>query len=297
MYHPKDIIELIAGNLRATRNPFGISNAVLNGWWRDMPLRREGDAMLFTGLMYQSVPYIQRMTEQLARYEDTFWARFISLGRYVPSFAASLAFRFMAPAAEKRKFNNIVKDIHRVLVKSNVDFFYRPELDFYCGVLLYDPGDVDGFARHAAFVAKTLKSKGIQKLITVDPHTTYAVKVLYPPIHRGKLRGEHLLRTVEPQGGKWWKTGHTSRPMFLRTVPGAFGCAGKSAEQPGVRVRDGSQFGEIHPLLRGTGRIHFAEADRRGPGKARRGAEEYRCPHSGHVPNLFGQSSAGGCPG
>jgi hypothetical protein len=32
----------------------------------------------------------------------------------------------------------------------------------------------------AANVVETLKSKGIRKLITVDPHTTYAVKVLYP---------------------------------------------------------------------------------------------------------------------
>jgi Fe-S oxidoreductase len=180
MYHPKDIIDLIAGNLRVSRNPFGVSNALLNSWWRELPLRREGEAMLFTGLMYQSIPYIQRMTEQLARYEDTFWARFIALGRYVPSFAASLAFRFMAPQAEKRKFNGIVRDIHKVLVKSNVDFFYRPELDFYSGVLLHDLGDEDGFARHASFVARALKSKGIEKLITVDPHTTYAVKVLYP---------------------------------------------------------------------------------------------------------------------
>jgi len=180
MYHPKEIIGLIAGNLQKSRNPFGVSNSVLNGWWRDIPLRREGEAMLFTGLMYQSIPYIQRMTDQLARFEDTFWARFLSLGRYVPVFAASLAFRFMAPAGDKKKFNGIVRDIHRVLIRSNVDFFYRPELDFYSGILLYDLGDVDGFARHARFVASTLKAKGIRKLITVDPHTTYAMKVLYP---------------------------------------------------------------------------------------------------------------------
>lgn len=180
MYHPRDIIELIAGNLQATRNPFKVSNRILNGWWHGMPLRRDGDAMLFTGLMYQSVPYIQKMTEWLARYEDSSWARFISLGRYAPSFITGLAFRLLAPRAEKRKFNGIVKDIYHILVKSNVNFFYRPELDFYSGILLYDLGDVEGFVRHATYVAKTLKAHGIHRLITVDPHTTYAMKVLYP---------------------------------------------------------------------------------------------------------------------
>jgi Fe-S oxidoreductase len=180
MYNPRDIIELIAANLRKSRNPFGVADSVVNGWWRGTPLRREGAAMLFTGLMYQSVPYIQRMTELLARFEDTSWARFVPYGRHVPSFAAGLAFRLMAPSEEKRRFNGILLDIHKILVTSNVDFFYRPELDHYSGILLHDLGDEEGFARHADFVAKSLKAKGIDRLITVDPHTTYAMKVLYP---------------------------------------------------------------------------------------------------------------------
>jgi Fe-S oxidoreductase len=67
-----------------------------------------------------------------------------------------------------------------VLKKSKVDFYYRPELDNYSGVLLYDLGDLDGFIKHARSVASKLKEKGVKKLITVDPHTTYALKVLYP---------------------------------------------------------------------------------------------------------------------
>jgi Fe-S oxidoreductase len=180
MYDPKDIIELIAGNIKKTRNPFGASGAVINTWWRDLPLRREGDALLFTGLMYQSIPYIEKTTRYLARYEDTLWANYVRYGKYVPRFLVSLGFRFLAAREEKGKFNGIVRDIHKILVKCNVDFFYRPELDYYSGILLYDLGDDEGFARHATFVARTLKDRGVKKLITVDPHTTYAVKVLYP---------------------------------------------------------------------------------------------------------------------
>jgi Fe-S oxidoreductase len=180
MYDPKDIIELIAGNVEKTRNPFGASSSVINTWWRGLPLRKDGDALLFTGLMYQSIPYIEKTTAYLARYEDTFWARYVRLGRYAPKLLISLGFRFMAPRKEKEKFNGIVRDIHKILTKSNVDFAYRPELDYYSGILLYDLGDEEGFARHASFVAGKLADQGIRKLITVDPHTTYAMKVLYP---------------------------------------------------------------------------------------------------------------------
>ena len=61
-----------------------------------------------------------------------------------------------------------------------MDFFYHPEMDFYSGILLYDLGDQEGFAAHARFVARNLKLHGVKKLITVDPHTTYALKELYP---------------------------------------------------------------------------------------------------------------------
>ncbi|RLC00630.1 MAG: (Fe-S)-binding protein, partial [Deltaproteobacteria bacterium] len=44
----------------------------------------------------------------------------------------------------------------------------------------YDLGDQEGFVKHARYVAGKLKQAGIKKLITVDPHTTYAVKVLFP---------------------------------------------------------------------------------------------------------------------
>jgi Fe-S oxidoreductase len=180
MFDPQQIIELIAHNVRKTRNPFGVSSSVINTWWRGLPLRREGDALLFTGLMYQSVPYIEHTTRHLARLEDTYWARTLRFGRLVPSFLVGLGFRFMASPAEKQKYNGMVRDIHKILVKSNVDFFYRPDLDHYSGILLYDLGDEEGFSRHAAFVANRLKASGVRKLITVDPHTTYAMKVLIP---------------------------------------------------------------------------------------------------------------------
>ncbi len=207
MYDPKDIVELIAANVRKTRNPFGVANSAINTWWKDVPLNRQGDAMLFTGLMYQSIPYIEKTTAWLARYEDTSLARYFRYGKMAPSFLVSLGFRFLASRKDKRKFNGILNSVHQILTKSGINFFYRPELDFYSGILLYDLGDSERFARHAALVAKALKQNGVKKLITVDPHTTYAMKVLYPQVtgesfevrtwfELADIKGQNLSRRV-----------------------------------------------------------------------------------------------------
>ena len=180
MYHPKVIIDLIADNVRKTKNPFGVPKFVINNWWKGKNLRMQGDALLFTGLMYQFVPYIEKSTTYLARYEDTKWADYVSYAKYIPKLLSGLGLASITPGEEKRKYNAILQDIAKILTKSGVDFFYNPKLDDYSGVLLYDLGDQEGFVQHAKYVASKLKQNGIKKLITVDPHTTYALKKLYP---------------------------------------------------------------------------------------------------------------------
>ena len=180
MFKPRDIIELIADNVEKTRNPFGVPNVLMNRWWKGMDLPAEGDAMLFTGLMYQSVPYMEMTTRHLERYEDSALADYIRYGKYMPTFLMGLGLALLSSKEEKKKSNHMLHSIVKVLTRSKVDFCYRPELDHYSGVLLYDLGDIDGFISHARFVADKLKENGIKKLVTVDPHTTYALKVLYP---------------------------------------------------------------------------------------------------------------------
>lgn len=180
MYNPKDIINLIAGNVKKTRNPFGIPKFLLNRWWKKAEVRREGEALLFTGLMYQFVPYIEESTRYLEKLEDTYLAKFIGLGKYAPKILAGLGLAFITSRKEKKKFNGILQSVAKILTKSDVDFFYNSALDDYSGILLYDLGDQESFVRHARYVADKLKKAGVKKIITVDPHTTYALKVLFP---------------------------------------------------------------------------------------------------------------------
>ena len=185
MFNPRDIINLIAANVRKTCNPFGIPNSQINTWWREAPgfTRRPGDALLVTGLMYQSIPYIAATTRYLERLEGSRWAEYLRFGRfsrYIPGFLVGRGFSCLTSKTSMQQFNGILQAICRLLTKSEVDFFYHPDMDFYSGILLYDLGDQEGFKEHARFVAKALQLHGVQKIITVDPHTTYALKELYP---------------------------------------------------------------------------------------------------------------------
>lgn len=180
MYNPKDIIDIIAGNVRSTRNPFGIPKFLVNRWYRGLDLPHQGDAMLFTGLMYQFVPYIEKSTHYLAKYEDTALGDTIRFAKFAPSYLTGLGLSAITPGAEKKKYNGILQNVARILAASKVDFYYQPDLDDYSGVLLYDLGDQEGFVKHARYVTEKLKAAGVKTLITVDPHTTYALKVLFP---------------------------------------------------------------------------------------------------------------------
>ncbi len=100
MYHPKDIIDLIADNVIKTRNPFGVPKFMINNWWKKAPLRLDGDTLLFTGLMYQFVPYIEKATSYLARFEDTFLAGYVRYGKYLPKLLSALGLAVITPEKE-----------------------------------------------------------------------------------------------------------------------------------------------------------------------------------------------------
>jgi Fe-S oxidoreductase len=203
MYHPREIIEVLAGNVRKTRSPFGVPHWLANGWWKDLEFPPEGEALLFTGMMYQFTPYIERTTHYLEKFEETQVAHWFSLARYQPKRLAGVGLALLASKQEKQRANRILRDIVLILSKSKVPFQYRPSLDAYSGILLYDLGDQENFVRHARWVTARLEKAGVREIITVDPHTTYALKVLYPKFAgaRFKVRSYVELVNFESKNG------------------------------------------------------------------------------------------------
>ena len=60
MFNPRDIIEILAGNVKQTKSPFGIPKFMVNTWFKDVNLPEKGEYLLFTGLMYQFTPFIEK---------------------------------------------------------------------------------------------------------------------------------------------------------------------------------------------------------------------------------------------
>uniref|UniRef100_A0A7C4RT98 (Fe-S)-binding protein n=1 Tax=Desulfatirhabdium butyrativorans TaxID=340467 RepID=A0A7C4RT98_9BACT len=182
MYHPRYLIDVLAENVRLTRNPFGIPKPLVNRWHIGMGLPKSAPAMVITGLMYQFMPYIETSTRYLSRFEDTRWEDALRYARWVPGTVSGMGLWSMTPRRDVRGADLPLRRIARILQRCGVDFGYDPELDEYSGVLLYDLGAQDAFLAHARFVADKLRSAGVRRILTVDPHTTYTLKVLYSKV-------------------------------------------------------------------------------------------------------------------
>ncbi|MCG6894412.1 MAG: (Fe-S)-binding protein [Desulfobacteraceae bacterium] len=243
MYRPRDIIETIAGNLRRTRNPFGIPNTLVNRWWKDADLPKNGEALLFTGLMYQFVPYIETATGYLAKFEDTPWAEYLRYARWAPSTLSGLGLALITPGRDKRKFNRTLQNIARILTASRASFYYRPELDQYSGVLLYDLGDQKTFENHAHWVARRLTSAGVKKLITVDPHTTYALKELYPKITGAHFEVTPYFEKIRIPARKTDRTVTLHDPCFYGRYLGLSDVPARALAALGIQCRKVEQSG------------------------------------------------------
>jgi Fe-S oxidoreductase len=292
MYNAQDIIGLIAANVKKTRNPFGVPNSTLNTWWRGYSrfTRRPGDALLFTGLMYQAIPFIEATTRVLSRYEGTHWAtslRFGRLTRYIPSFLVGRGLSSLTSKADKQQFNGILQTICRLLRESGVSFFYHPDMDFYSGILLYDLGDQEGFEEHARFVARTLKLHGVDKIITVDPHTTYALKELYPRYTGVSFDVQPYFALLQP---KPVSGGNGKLPVAIHD-PCFYGRYLKLSDGPRQVLTD---LGRVHLLLRRPGRVGVSGSEPGDPGPASGRAEAERGPGYHLLPHLSGQPAQGG---
>jgi|Deesub1362B_J571_1020462.scaffolds.fasta_scaffold00099_33 Fe-S oxidoreductase len=194
MYHPHYVIRSIEQNIKNTGNPLGLSRSQINTWWEGWEGWKkvgEKDTMLFTGLLYQLTPYVDKLVDYLYKFENTFLEK---VTRFMPKSPLGI---LLKPQKEAEHFNGIVRKIADSLIKSGIDFCYKPELDFYSGVLLYDMGDDEGFTEHSLFVAEKLREKGIKKLITIDPHTTYVLRELYPEYANAEFEVKNYLEILD----------------------------------------------------------------------------------------------------
>ncbi|MFA7467281.1 MAG: (Fe-S)-binding protein [Desulfotomaculaceae bacterium] len=180
-----DTIGILADNLRLRKSVLPIPAGVATRWSRGLNLPRGGETVLYTGMMYQLIPYIAAMSKAQGKVEDSPLANFVRLGRMINKVVNISGFMARPARDMQVRYDGMLVGIARLLEQAGVEFGYLYEEELYSGALVYDLGVDDVFAQHAREVYQTFRKKGVKNVITVDPHTTNMLRSVYPQLIEG----------------------------------------------------------------------------------------------------------------
>ncbi|HTW09298.1 MAG TPA: (Fe-S)-binding protein [Acidimicrobiales bacterium] len=178
----KDVVGILSDNLRMRGSVLPISARRATRWASDLHLPRGGRTVLYTGMMYQLIPYVEQLNRLQARVAGSRLSRYVGAARVanraVRGFGMTLVAR---PSADQRaELDRVPANVARLLRAAGVDFGYLYEDDFYSGALAYDLGSDEVVAGHARRVAAIFAKHGVQEVITIDPHTTTMLRSVFP---------------------------------------------------------------------------------------------------------------------
>ncbi|MFZ5651611.1 MAG: heterodisulfide reductase-related iron-sulfur binding cluster [Bacillota bacterium] len=180
-----DTIGILADNLRMRNSVLPISAKSAAMWAKGLGLTRGGDTVLYTGMMYQLIPYIDAMNKAQEKIEDSWLADFVKYGRVVNKVVNVSGFMARPSKNMQESYNQILVNIARLLKQAGVRFGCLYEDDLYSGALVYDLGADDVLEAHAQRVADIFKKYSVKNVITVDPHTTNMLRSVYPTFIKG----------------------------------------------------------------------------------------------------------------
>ncbi len=180
-----DVIGILADNLRLRKSVLPLSTRVATKWTEGLDLPRGGETVLYTGMMYQLIPYIEGLVKAEMQFGDSRLARYTGLGRKVNRVVNISAFMARPSARERAVYNQVPIDVAHLLRKAGVQFGALYEDDLYSGALAHDLGADEVVAEHARRVQAVFEKHGVQRVITIDPHTTTMLRSVYPTVLDG----------------------------------------------------------------------------------------------------------------
>ncbi len=180
-----DVIGLMIDNLKKRKTVFPIPYRRATGWADGLNIPEGGKTVIYTGSMYQLLPYMIAAVKNMELVEDSFLGKFVFMGRFFNKMFNVSAFVSIPKKADVKRYKQIVYNIAKLLKKAGVEFGYLYRKELYAGTLAYDLGVDDAFRIQAKRVYNLLKENGVSTVITVDPHTTNIMRSVYPTIIDG----------------------------------------------------------------------------------------------------------------
>ena len=203
----EDVLTILAQNIEIRGSAFPVSSSALTSWADGLGIRRGGHTVLYTGHMYQIIPFILGMQkrESLMGSLPPWGMKVAKLVNPVINLTRLITIGAASPK-DVRRYNQVLRDIAGLLRQCGIEFGYLYEYEEYAGALPYDMGLDRVFERHANQVYDKLKRFGIKRIITVDPHTTEMFKNIYPEVIDGfdiEVINylELLAKKWQPEGG------------------------------------------------------------------------------------------------
>jgi Fe-S oxidoreductase len=181
----RNVIGILADNLRLRKSVLPISKRNATRWAKGLDLPRGGKTVLYTGMMYQLIPYIEGLVKAELGLGASPVGRLTGLARTINRFINVSSFMVWPSAKLRDEYNQVPRDVARLLQQAGVEFGYLYKDDLYSGALTYDLGVDEGVAEHARKVYAVLKKHGVERLITIDPHTTNMLRSVYPKLIPG----------------------------------------------------------------------------------------------------------------
>jgi Fe-S oxidoreductase len=169
-------------NLKKRSTVFPVSRKKAAAWARNLDIPEGGATVLYTGSMYQLLPYMIAAVKRMERMEDSFLGKLVHTGRIFNRLINVSAFIARPSRAEVKRYGRIIGNIALLLKRAGVEFGYLYGDELYAGALAYDMGVDAAFREHALRVHEMLKQHGVRSLITIDPHTTNVLRSVYPTV-------------------------------------------------------------------------------------------------------------------
>jgi hypothetical protein len=174
------VLGILVDNLLKRGSVLKLSPRTIVKWTQGLDIPRGGETVIYTGHMYQLIPAISALAAKMAFFEDSWVTKFFGLGRFANRFVNLAWFMARTNPSETEHYNNILRNIARLLQAAEVHFGCLYEEEMYSGALVHDEGVDDAFVKHAERVVEVFRRNGVKTVITVDPHTTNMLRTVYP---------------------------------------------------------------------------------------------------------------------
>ncbi len=233
------VVDIVRRFMRDTGLPVPAPREVLYQWAEPLGIPRTGEVYLYTGGLYQLMPYIHAMVKWLEKVEGGRMGKLaLGLGSRLGGVARAIA----RPDKGLVSYSeSVLKSIARHLSSSGVEYAYLYEDDMYSGVILYDLGLEEDFTSHAERVYKRLKDRGVERIITVDPHTTHMMRSIYPRYIDGySMEVETYIEVLDRMGYKTQTRGEAviHDPCLYARFEGVIEQPRRLLSRSGVEVKE-----------------------------------------------------------